>query len=319
MSSVDPAPAIEPAQNLEVGLIIPTLNAGAPWVACIEAIKAQSLKPQRILVIDSSSSDDTVALAESAGFEVLRIERAQFNHGGTRQRGAEHLGCEVVVFLTQDAILAASDALSDIVGCFADPAVAMAYGRQLPHRGATAIEAHARLFNYGSQDFKKDGAAAKRFGSKVFFCSNSFAAYRYSALMKLGGFRGDLIFGEDMELAARAIKAGFANVYCAKATVHHSHDYTVVQTLERYFDIGVFDVRNAWMREEFGSHSGEGLRFIGSELRYLAEHAPLQIPRALLQTAGKLLGYRLGRIERLLPIAVKRRLSMLPSYWQRAP
>jgi rhamnosyltransferase len=89
-----------------------------------------------------------------------------------------------------------------------------------------------------------------------------------------------------------------------------------MQVVERYFDIGVFDERNSWMREQFGSHRGEGLRFVASELRYLAAQAPLDIPRALVQTAAKLAGYRLGRLESLLPTAIKRKLSMLPTYWQ---
>jgi rhamnosyltransferase len=269
-----------------------------------------------LLNIDSASTDQTTALAQSAGFEVMRIQRSQFNHGGTRQWAAEYLSdCRVIVFLTQDAIPATCNALAEIVRCFDDPTVAVAYGRQLPHKGATPIESHARLFNYGERSLKKDAAAVRQMGTKVFFCSNSFAAYSRSILLALGGFRRDLILGEDMEFAARAIKAGYANVYCTDAQVYHSHDYTVTQTVERYFDIGVFDRRNSWMREQFGSHTGEGLRFILSELRYLANHAPSQIPRAVCQSAAKLLGYRLGRFERLLPIGLKRRLSMLPSYW----
>lgn len=305
------------ASSQTVGLVIPTLNAGQRWVACLRAIEEQSLKPQRLLVIDSASTDQTVSSARAAGFEVLQIERSQFNHGGTRQWAVEYLtNCEIIVFLTQDAILAAPETLAEIVCCFNDPEVAVAYGRQLPHSGATTIEAHARIFNYGPLTTKKDAAAVRVMGTKVFFCSNSFAAYKRSILLKLGGFRRDLILGEDMEFAARAIRACYANVYCATAPVYHSHDYTMRQIVERYFDIGVFDVENAWMREQFGSHGGEGLRFIASELRYLAGRAPFEIPRALLQTAGKLIGYRLGRLERLLPLGIKRRLSMLPSYWR---
>jgi len=299
-------------------LVIPTLNAGGcGFVACLEGIGEQSLKPHRLLNIDSASTDQTTTLAQSAGFEIVRIERSQFNHGGTRQWAAEYLSdCGIIVFLTQDAILSTRNALAEIVRCFDDPSVAVAYGRQLPHKGATPIESHARLFNYSPRTLKKDAAAAKKLGTKVFFCSNSFGAYRQSILQHLGGFRRDLILGEDMEFAARAIKAGYANVYCAAAAVYHSHDYTIGQIVERYFDLGVFDGRNPWMREQFGSHSGEGLRFIASELRYLSVHAPMEIPRALLQTMGKLVGYRLGRLERFLPIRMKRRLSMLPSYWR---
>ena len=305
------------AEGGRIGLVVPTLNAGEPWKAFLQGVAIQSLRPHRLLNIDSASTDGTSELAESSCFEVVRIARTQFNHGATRQLAVDHLeDCSIVVFLTQDAILADRNSIAEIVACFDDPEVAIAYGRQIPHVGATPIERHARLFNYGAQSQKKDLAAAQRLGAKVFFCSNTFAAYRRSTLLELGGFRRNLILGEDMEFAARAVKAGYSNVYCADAAVFHSHDYSMAQTVERYFDLGVFDNRNPWMREEFGSHRGEGLRFISSELRYLARHAPWQIPRALCQTAAKLIGYRLGRLEHRLPLSLKRKVSMLPSYWR---
>ena len=296
--------------------MIPTLNAGKNWRSSLSAIERQSLVPQRILIVDSESTDETVRIAESSGFEVKTIRRSHFNHGGTRQWAAEYLSeCEIILFLTQDAIPVSSNVFAEIVSCFDDPTVAVAYGRQLPHQGATPIESHSRIFNYGPQSAKKDSASIEKLGAKVFFCSNSFAAYRRSRLIELGGFRADLILGEDMEFAARAIKAGYANMYCATACVFHSHDYTVRQVLRRYFDIGVFDRRNAWMREHFGSHRGEAARFVTSELRYVASISPFEIPRALLQTAAKLLGYRLGRLEQLVPRMMKQRLSMMPSFW----
>lgn len=304
----------------EVGLVIPTLNAGTRWVECLGWVKAQTLIPHRLLCIDSESTDQTISLAESAGFEVVTIHRRDFNHGGTRQWAIEYLrDCDVIIFLTQDAIPATRDAFEQIVHCFDDPEVAVAYGRQIPHEDATLIESHARIFNYGPVTQKKDRAEVPRLGAKVFFCSNSFAAYRSSIILELGGFRRDLILGEDMEFAARAIKAGLANMYCALATVRHSHDYTVTQVLARYFDIGVFDATNSWLRKEFGSHSGEGARFVLSELRYLINSRRLgEISRSLTQTAAKLAGYRLGRLQRFLPRMIKKKLSTVPSYWTRS-
>jgi rhamnosyltransferase len=311
-------PALTQSAGPRVALVIPTLNAGSKWLECLTVVASQTLTLGRRLVVDSSSTDGTVALARQFGFDVQLIRRADFNHGGTRQWAVENLNdCEIIVFLTQDAILASPNSVEALVRCFDDPQVAVAYGRQLPHRWATPIEAHARLFNYGAQSVKKDQPAINRLGTKTFFCSNSFAAYRRTTLLELGGFRRDLILEEDAELAARAIKAGYANMYCAQALVYHSHDYTVREQMARYFDLGAFDDQHAWMREEFGSHSGEGLRFVKSELRYLARHGFWQIPRAWSQTAAKLLGYRLGRMQRKLPVSWKVRLSMSPGYWRR--
>jgi rhamnosyltransferase len=310
-------PLNAPAGVWNVGLVIPTLNAGPEWGECLESIRQQSLTPHRRLVIDSSSSDLTAERARASGFEVVTIERSQFNHGGTRQLAIEWLAdCDIVVFLTQDAIPAAADSLAELVSCFDDPTVGVAYGRQLPRPEATPIEAHARLFNYGEDSQRKNAQIAGKIGTRVYFCSNSFAAYRRSLIRGLGGFSGNLILGEDMEFAARVVQAGYTNMYCAAAKVYHSHDYSIGQTLRRYFDIGVFDAMNGWMRKEFGSHRGEGLRYVRSELRYLASREPSQIGRALVLTAAKLAGYRLGRIQRMLPGGVKRRLSMTPGFWR---
>lgn len=303
--------------GVRVGLVIPTLNAGDNWTACLTAIRNQSLELERRLIVDSSSSDRTRELAEKFEFEIDLIPRAEFNHGGTRQRAAEFLNdCEVIVFLTQDAILADRDSLNRLVQCFEDPTVAVAYGRQLPHKWATPIEAHARLFNYTDTTLRKDRSMIPILGTKTFFCSNSFAAYRRSTLLEMGGFRSDLILEEDAEYAARAVLQGYANVYCAAATVYHSHDYSLFAQLARYFDLGVFDARSRWMREEFGSHSGEGFRFIKSEAYYLSKHAMLQIPYGFLQSCAKLLGYRLGRMEHWMPHTLKRQISMSKQFWQ---
>ena len=305
------------AASYSVGVVVPTLNAGNRWAECLEALSQQTLQLRRRLVIDSASTDATAAQAEAAGFEVKRISRSDFNHGGTRQWAVEYLGdCEIIVFLTQDAVPAAPESLAELVRCFEDPTVAVAYGRQLPHKDARPMEAHARLFNYGESSERKDLAVVDRLKAKVFFCSNSFAAYRRSVLLELGGFRRDLILGEDAEFAARAVLAGFANVYCASATAYHSHHYNWAEVFWRYFDTGVFHARNAWMRERFGSHGGEGWRYVKSELRYLAAHAPLKIPTALWHTLAKVVGYRLGRRERILPKRLKSLLSMTPGYWR---
>ena len=73
-----------------VEVIIPTYNAARYWKALSTAIRAQNLKPARVIVIDSASKDGTSELARADGFEVLEITPQQFNHGGTRQMGAEY-------------------------------------------------------------------------------------------------------------------------------------------------------------------------------------------------------------------------------------
>jgi rhamnosyltransferase len=181
--------------------------------------------------------------------------------------------------------------------------------------GAGPMEAHARYFNYSSQSSLRDLDDRKRFGFKTIFISNSFAAYRREALMAVGGFPRDVIFGEDTITAARLLLSGWKIAYVAEAKVYHSHSYTWIQDFKRYFDIGVLHVRESWLLSEFGGTGGEGSRFVRSELNYLWPRYWWLIPSASIRTALKLTGYRLGRIERRLSLRLKRRLSMHHRFW----
>ncbi|MGZ8172201.1 MULTISPECIES: glycosyltransferase [Methylobacter] len=303
----------------KVGLIVPTLNAGSLWESWLKAFEQQTRKADYLLVIDSSSSDDTVALARARGFEVQVISKSEFNHGGTRQSGVNRLAeADIIVFLTQDALLAKADAIERLLAEFDDERVGAAYGRQLPHRNAGPIAAHARLFNYPAESQLRGMEDRTRFGIKTVFISNSFAAYRRNALMQVSGFPVDTIMNEDTYVAGKMLASGWKIAYCADAQVFHSHDYGFLDEFKRYFDIGVFHTHTAWLQQTFGGASGEGLRFVISEMRYLMKHAPWLIPSAGLRTGLKWLGFKLGALHRGLPQAMLRRFSLHKTYWLRA-
>jgi rhamnosyltransferase len=297
-------------------LIVPTLNAALDWPKFSSALLTCAASDE-VLIVDSSSIDGTGDLARAMGLRVHTILRAEFDHGGTRQLAVELLpDVEFLVFLTQDAVIADPAAIRNLLKAFDDPTVAVAFGRQVPRVGATPIEAHARLFNYPAQSGVRTLVSRDQVGFKTIFISNSFAAYRRDALMAVGGFPRDVIFGEDTITAAKLLMSGWKIAYVAEARVYHSHSYTWTQDFKRYFDIGVLHARESWLLREFGSTGGEGGRFVRSELRYLWPRHWWLIPSALIRTALKLTGYRLGRIEKKLSVRWKRRLSMHTRFWK---
>lgn len=301
---------------MRFSVIIPTYDGGPVWLESAKSIFEQSIKPDVVYVIDSSSKDNTVAIAESYGYKVKVIPSAFFNHGGTRNGAVKDLSeSDVLIFMTQDAILNSPTELEKLLSYFNDDSIAAVCGRQLPHDDANPLAIHARLFNYPEKSCVKSASDIPTLGIKTAFMSNSFAAYRTKVFFELGGFPENTILAEDMYLTAKMIKAGYKIAYCADASVKHSHNYTPWQEFQRYFDIGVFHAREPWIREELGGAGGEGIRFIRSELVFLCKKAPLWIPRALITSAYKLLGYKLGLRYRKLPWSWCRRLSMYKSYW----
>lgn len=302
---------------MRFALIIPTLNAEPFLDRLLPAIAAQTARPERILVIDSSSNDRTVERFREAGAEIITITRAEFNHGGTRNRGAEMVAdLDVVLFLTQDAIPATDDAFARLLAHFDNDKVSVVYGRQLPREQAGPIEWFARTFSYPAETVKRGREDIPKYGFRTSFCSNSFAAYRIVELRAVGGFPADTIFGEDALAVSQIILKGGLIVYAADAAVVHSHEYSVVEEFRRYFDIGVMHSRAHDLLGKFGSARSEGFSFVKNELTYLSKTSPLHIPEALVRTGAKYVAYKMGSVEKWLPLSWKRPLSMHRRYWQ---
>jgi rhamnosyltransferase len=283
------------AGNMKFTVCIPTLNAREVWRDFAFALKEQTAEPWEVIVIDSESEDGTAELAAQDGFRVVEIARRDFRHGGTRQLAAEMAaGSDVLVYLTQDALLAGRDALSVLLRAFEDPEVGAAYGRQLPRKEAGPIEAHARLFNYPPMSTVRSASSIQALGLKTIFFSDSFGAYRRSALQAAGGFPLDANFGEDTVVAGRLVLKGWKIAYVAEAEVFHSHEHSLRQEFDRYRLIGELHAEHSWMLDRFGGASGEGFRYLRSKLRFLAHSAPYLIPSAVVRDACKYLGYKMG-------------------------
>jgi rhamnosyltransferase len=300
----------------QVAVIIPTYNARKYWASLSDGLRMQGLPATQVLIVDSSSDDGTRELAVAEGYQVIRINRCDFNHGGTRKLALEMVPwASVVVYLTQDAVLATPDSVDLLLSAFGDRQVAAAYGRQLPRPGAGPIEAHARLFNYPPQSDVRDFESRHALGIRAAFLSNSFSAYRVSELLEVGGFPSEVIMAEDAIVAGRLLMAGWKTAYVADAQVYHSHPFTAAQEFQRYFDTGVYHREERWLTEKFGSPGGEGKRFVLSELAFLTPHHLHLVPYALIRTVFKVIGYQLGLRKAALGAGLSRRLSYHKGYW----
>jgi rhamnosyltransferase len=299
-------------------VIIPTYNAGKQLAKLLESLKAQSLACD-VLVIDASSSDDTANIAKRAGATVTIIEKKSFDHGGTRTLAGTLTDADILIYMTQDALPADCTALENLIKPFSDPMVAAAYGRQLPHPGASPFGGHLRLFNYPEISHIRSLTDKTVCGIRTPFLSNSFAAYRKTALEEIGWFRERLIMGEDTWAGAKLLLAGYRLAYVSEAKVFHSHDYSPPEDFRRYFDIGVFHRCEDWILSEFGGAGGEGTAYVKSAIMYLAEQKKSYLlPELMVRTALKLAGYSLGRMHTHIPVSLKKKLSMHRDWWDKS-
>ncbi len=302
---------------MKTAIIVPTLNPGAGWPEWISVLLSSGVAVNDVYIIDSGSKDNSIQYSVDAGFNVQKIPPGTFNHGGTRQQAVDYLqGYDVAVFLTQDAILSSTKSIHNLISKFVSPDVGAVCGRQLPRHEAGCIETHARLFNYTKKSVINTFDDINEKGLKAIFLSNSFAAYRISALKGVGGFPDNVIFGEDMYVAAKMLLNNYNVAYAADACVYHSHSYSITQEVKRYFDMGVFHAHEPWIRKEFGSAENEGIKFVLSEFKYLLNHAFWKIPEGVLRTLCRYGGFRLGLLEQSLPLKVKMFFAMNKGYFK---
>ena len=253
-----------------VTVVIPTRNAGPRLSELLESLREQTVGPVPVLVADSESTDETVESAERGGCKVIAINRADFDHGTTRNLAVSHTRSEYVVFLTQDAIPADTEMIAELIRPMkADSSIAICYGRQLPRAGARPLERLARQFNYPPESAaRRTRKDMDNLGMRTFFCSNSCSAVRRSTFDELGGFKDNAGVNEDMLFAANAILRDYAVYYAASARVYHSHPYSLFQTFSRYFRIGRFFAENRWLLEH-ASLGSYGRRMLQSGLTTL--------------------------------------------------
>ena len=280
---------------MRISLIIPTLNAGKELGTLLDALRAQTMPPDEIIVVDSASEDDTRTVAEAAGAILIPIARKDFDHGGTRHMALTRSSGDVIVFMTQDAVPADEYAIENLLAPLADPQVAAVGGRQVPKEDTRPFEMLVRLHNYPESSRVWDAEAIDTMGVRAFMISDVFAAYRREAYCQVGGFDHPIMTNEDMLMAQKLLAAGYRIAYAGDARVLHAHNLTLRQQFRRNYIVG----RTMKRYEERFCHvqeMGTGMTLAKDVLcRLIRQGQIIEAMRFALDCAARLMGNRLGR------------------------
>lgn len=302
---------------MEVDVLIPVYRPDGKLTELLKRLKMQNYPIHRVILMNTEEKHFP---AELTGIwdrvEVYHLAKEEFDHGGTRDRGVRMSTADLVVCMTQDAMPADETLIEELVKPFDDPEVWADYARQLPNEDCREVEKYTRSFNYPEQSMVKTKEDLDRLGIKTFFCSNVCAAWRREKYLELGGFVKHTIFNEDMILAGTMIKQGGKIAYCAKAKVIHSHNYSAFQQFHRNFDLAV---SQTMYPEVFGGirSESEGIKLVKKSLSYCIKIGkPWLMIQVVTQSAGKLLGYKMGQRYRSLPMWLILRCTMSPSFWR---
>ena len=297
-------------------IIIPTYKPGEEFKALLNGILTQTLKPDKIIIINTEEKFWKKEFEEIIPVNVIHISKSEFDHGATRRLGAKISEADVFVCMTQDARPKDDLLFSSLISAFSDDKTAISYARQEADDKAGEIERYTREFNYPGKDRVKTSEDIKNLGIKAWFCSDVCAAYRKSIYNMAGGFVKHTVFNEDMLMAAKVMEMGFKVVYKADARVIHYHEYSLWQQFSRNFDLGASHREYREVFEKVSSYK-EGGRLVKDTAKHLLKVGKFYlIPKLVLHSAAKLLGYKLGRKYDKLPKKLVLKFCMNKEYFK---
>ncbi len=279
-----------------ISVIIPTLNAGIYIEKLLFKIQTQDVKPSEVIIIDSSSKDNTIAIAKEFRAKTIVIPRYAFNHGKTRNMAAMEATGDILIFMTQDALPLDHTLFRTLTAPLHMSDVAATFGRQIPRSDASPLEIFTRKFSYPDTESIKGLDTIKQYGIKAFRFSNVCSALKKEVFLKIGMFSHDIKSNEDMVIAAKLILNGYRVAYIPKAIVIHSHKYSLLQQFKRYYNIGSSLKHNSWILRHAQAEK-EGIRFVREQVRFvLKRHEYRWIPYIFLESVTKYIGYKIGLI-----------------------
>jgi rhamnosyltransferase len=301
-------------------VVIPTKNAARSIDRVLSAVFRQDYPPGfEVLVVDSGSDDETLDIAARYPARTLAIQPSEFNHGGTRNLGAESTRGEYIVFLTHDAEPAGDRWLANLVAPFAgDREIAGCFGRHTANTTSDPIDARnleRHFANFGDQTRVFRLEPGKDYGDSQwmydFFSDNNSALRR--TVWREHPFPITNM-AEDQQWARLVMKVGYAKAYVPDAVVMHSHSYPAREWLRRWYDefAGYRDMDSRVQMRGLRDAAAYFVRNSRDDVAYLRAtgFGPGTQARAVANNLARATGAFLGSNYPAVPAAVRRRLSM---------
>lgn len=208
---------MESPTTYPLSVVVLTKDEAANIADCLNAVCAQLRDGDEVLLIDSASTDDTVAIAQRTAPAVrVHASRENLSFGIARNMGVALAKHDVIVFVSADAIPERGwlDALRSALDN-AD----IVYGRQRHAPTTENFATVSRGLRYHHFE-DENGALPERYASNVN------AAYRRFAFQSLR-FDERALGAEDVAFAKAARLAGLRLAYAPKAIVGHRDVATV--------------------------------------------------------------------------------------------
>jgi rhamnosyltransferase len=212
------------AKPPRVSVVIRAFNEEKHLGNLLEAITRQTYQDYEIILIDSGSTDRTLAIAARYPVRVEHIRPDDFTFGRSLNLGLSVAQGEIAVMASAHVIPLGNDWLEKLIAPFANSKVTLAYGKQRGADGSKFSE---------SQHFLRWFPEHSDLDQHHAYCNNANLALRLS-LWKQQPFDESLTGLEDLAWSSSMRAQGYKIAYVAEAGVAHIHDETSAQIVNRH-------------------------------------------------------------------------------------
>ncbi len=209
---------------MQCSIVVRAYNEAAHLPQLFAGIRAQTVQDVEVVLVDSGSTDETVAIARANGAKIVHIRPQDFTFGRSLNLGVQAATRDLVVIASAHVYPVYPDWLEQLLRPFDDERVAVTYGKQ---RGpATAKFSEQQIFRRWFPD-RSDLRQTHP------FCNNANAAIR-RALWEQHPYDETLTGLEDLAWAKWAQEQGYGVAYVAEAEIIHVHNETPQGVFNRY-------------------------------------------------------------------------------------
>ena len=118
---------------MDCSIVIRAYNEGRHIGRLLEGIQQQTVRNVEIILVDSGSSDDTLAIASKYCAQIVQIKPQDFTFGRSLNLGLQAASHELVVIASAHVYPIYPDWLERLLEPFENQSVGLTYGKQRAH------------------------------------------------------------------------------------------------------------------------------------------------------------------------------------------
>lgn len=207
-----------------VSAVIRAYNESKYIGRLLRGLAKQTVRPDEVILVDSGSTDNTVAIAEAAGCTIVQIAKDEFSFGRALNRGCAAASGEVLLFASAHVYPVYDTYVEHLLKAFDRRGVAIVYGRQVGDERTKFSESRVMLQWFPNQNI---------WDQQHPFSNNANAAVLKSVWQE-SPYDESLTGLEDLDFAKKALDRGHKISYVADAPVVHVHEETWSIIRNRY-------------------------------------------------------------------------------------